>query len=343
MNVIDLLEEMGMQPKRVASSKGGEYHSRCPDIHCDGTDRFCTWPKEGNNGRYWCRKCLMHGDAIQFCRDFMGMDFFAACAKIGKQPTLSARQKNVRAKEKFVPRPLIVPENQWLQKALVFIQKSHQDLLDHPHLLNQDKDRGLVKQDIIDFQLGWNPLTIFEPRTSWGLQDMSGEGGSSLLCLPEGIVISSFREDTPIRIKIRRHNWTFEDKYPKYHIISGGMTCPTLYGDADKPLVIVEAELDAILVQRFAKDLCCCISLGGVTIRPDTFIDELLRNTSTVLFALDFDDSGNKAYKFWKSTYSHIEPWPVPKGKSPGDAYSLGVDLRRWVESGLKQRVRQMF
>jgi DNA primase len=337
MNVIDLIEEMGLQPKRVASCKGGEYHSPCPDSRCDGKDRFCIWPREGTDGRYWCRKCLRSGDAIQFCRDFMDMNFLAACAKIGKQPTRSTVRMTLRSREKFTPKPVTAPLDQWCQKAFVFMQKCHQHLLEHPHLLNQDKDRGLTRQNILDFQLGWNTSNIFVPRKLWGLMDMTEARESHLLCLPNGIVIPSFRDGIPIRLKIRRSDWKADDEYPKYHIVAGGMTCPSLYGDASKPLVIVEAELDAMLIQRFAYDICCCIALGGVCIRPDIVIDQLLRKTTTVLFALDFDDSGKKAYHFWQSTYSHIKPWPVPKGKSPADAYTLGVDLRRWVESGLKQ------
>ena len=45
---------------------------------------------------------------------------------------------------------------------------------------------------------------------------------------------------------------------------------------------------------------------------------------------------GKKAYKFWRDTYPHVQPWPVPRGKSPGDAFKEGVNLRLWIEAGLK-------
>ena len=339
MNVIELLEEVGVQPKRVASSRGGEYHSRCPDPNCDGHDRFCAWPKDGCDGRYWCRKCLRSGDAIQFCRDFLGLDFQSACARVGRQPVRQMKNLSVPTKEKFVPKLLSEPPEKWRKRAFALVYKSHQYLLAHPHLLNQDKDRGLNKQSIIDFQLGWNPTNIFEPRELWGIGESSAENGERLLCIPKGIVIPSFRENHPIRVKIRRNEWQPEDKYPKYHIIAGGMTCPSLYGGVRKSVVLVEAELDAMLIQKFAADICCCIALGGVSIKPDVIIDQVLRQASSILFALDFDDSGKKAYNFWQSTYPHMKPWPVPKGKSPGDAYSIGVDLRLWIEAGLKGNV----
>ncbi len=336
MNVLDLLKELGVHPLKVAASKGGEYHSPCPDASCDGKDRFCVWPEEGSDGRFWCRKCLRSGDAIQFCRDYMGMDFKSACLKVGKQSKNSSRNLLVRPKEKFIAKSLAMPSKEWEQRSADFVQKSHQYLLENPNLLNADKDRGLTIQSIVDFQLGWNSKDVFEPRELWGLPDLSKEGGSRLLCLPQGIVIPSFRDDIPVRVKIRRHNWKEGDEYPKYHITAGGITCPSFYGDIYKPLVIVEAELDAMLLQQLAADCCSCIALGGVTIRPDIITDRIIRQATTVLYALDFDDSGKKAYSFWKSTYHHIKPWPVPKGKSPGDAFKdHGVNLREWILKGI--------
>ncbi len=340
MNVGDLLEEMGVQPKLVASCKGGEYHSRCPDPQCDGKDRFCYWPKQGDDGRYWCRQCLRSGDAIQFCRDFMGMDFPSACAKVGRRPTLTPKS-SVPTIKQFIPKVLSISSEQWIQKASDFLQRAHEYLIKHPHLMNQDKDRGLTLQSIVDFQLGWNAADIFDPRQLWGLPDLSTEGGARFLCLPQGIVIPSFRENIPIRIKIRRHKWKPDDAYPKYHIVAGGMTCPAIYGDVSKPPVVVESELDAMLIQLFAADLCCCIASGGASIRPDEMVDKLLRQSTVILYALDFDEAGKKAFVFWKSTYPQLNPWPVPKGKSPGDAFNdYGVDLRAWIKQGIARASR---
>jgi len=337
MNVIDLLGELGVLPKKVSSTKGGEYHSSCPDQSCHGKDRFCIWPKEGPDGRYWCRKCLRSGDAIQFCRDFMGMDFKTACGKMGKGLSNPRPRNLVSLRPKFIPRTIDQPSDQWCQRASAFVSESHRYLLMHPHLLNEEKDRGLTLQSIEKFQLGWNPADIFEPRQSWALSDVSEATGARVLCLPQGIVLPSFRDGSPIRLKIRRHNWKPDDEYPKYHIIVGGMTCPTVYGDTSKPVVIVEAELDAMLIQQVAADVCCCIALGGVSIRPDIVVDRMIRQSPCILFALDCDDAGKKAYTFWQSTYKDLRPWLIPRGKSPGDAYLLGVDLRRWIEAGIRR------
>lgn len=103
--------------------------------------------------------------------------------------------------------------------------------------------------------------------------------------------------------------------------------------------MLVEAELDAMLIQQVAADLCCCVALGGVGTKPDIVVNQTLHQAPKILYALDFDEPGKKAYCFWKTTYKHIKPWPVPIGKSPGDAYNLGINLRSWIVAGLKQQL----
>jgi hypothetical protein len=39
--------------------------------------------------------------------------------------------------------------------------------------------------------------------------------------------------------------------------------------------VIVEAELDAMLIQHYAADLCCCMAIGGAGKKPDFVSDAL--------------------------------------------------------------------
>ena len=247
MNVLDLVEEMGFHPKRTSSTNGGEFHSPCPN--CEGTDRFCVWPKRGRDGRYWCRQCGKSGDAIQFCRDFMGMTYVAACEKVGVMPQLFPKggQKEFLT-PKFLPRRVSEPTDEWCDRAGEFIQSCHAYLVSNPHLLNGEKDRGLTLETILQFKLGWNLSDKFESRVSWGLGLSDGEERPESLCLPEGIVIPSFRTNKPSQLKIRRHRWSPEDHYPKYHIVAGSRTCPSLYGDVAKPFIIVEAELDAMLI-----------------------------------------------------------------------------------------------
>lgn len=334
MNILDLAIEMGLVPKRTASTKGGEYHSSCPGSSCGGENRFCIWPKEGENGCYWCRRCERSGDAIQFCKEFMGMSFTEACKKIGRSSSSINGTSLKFNREKFAPVLLRTPVDLWQQKALEFVLRSHENLCKDPSLINFDKNRGINLKAIQEFALGLNNEDTFQLRSDWGLP--SNESGSKLICLPKGIVIPCFREGSIVRVKVRRSNWKEREQFPKYQIVSGGTTCPSIYGSIDKPFILIEAELDAVLIQQIAGDLCTCIALGGVSNKPDSLIHEMLGKANKILFSLDFDDAGKKHFKFWKNTYSQLKAWPTPKGKSPGDAFLLGVDLRKWIIAGLK-------
>lgn len=338
MNIIDLLTELGIQAKRTASTKGGEYHSPCPDPNCQGKDRFCIWPSEGTSGRYWCRRCSRSGDAIQFCRDFMQMNFNEACIKIG-QSNPSSKLFSKQPNKTYIPPVIHEPSKLWIQSANYFIEECHQYLCQNPSLINLQKDRGITLQSIKDFKLGWNCFNRFKARDLWGLPIDQQNCQRSTICLSKGIVIPYYYANSPLRIKIRREEWSPEDSYPKYLIVKGSTICLSIYGDVSKPIILVEAELDAILIQQLAGDVCCCIALGSVANKPDKISHDLLCKSSSILFALDFDEAGKKAYPFWQSSYSNLKPWPVPRGKSPGDAYAWGVNLRQWIILGLQQRL----
>lgn len=85
--VLMLVEEFtsqGLHPKRVSAIHGGEYVCPCPE--CGGEDRFHIWPnREAKNctGVYWCRQCDCHGDAIQYCRDYLDLSFRDAIEYVG--------------------------------------------------------------------------------------------------------------------------------------------------------------------------------------------------------------------------------------------------------------------
>ncbi|MBU0513660.1 MAG: hypothetical protein KJ621_02695 [Proteobacteria bacterium] len=83
MNILDLLAEDGITPKRVASTRGGGYASACP--LCGGDERFRAWPEQGDGGRWWCRGCDRGGDLIQYLREVGGLDFPEAARLVGKE------------------------------------------------------------------------------------------------------------------------------------------------------------------------------------------------------------------------------------------------------------------
>src|ERR1700722_20801487 len=91
MDILDLVKENGIEPKRKAACHGGEYSSPCPFCK-DGNDRFLTWPQRHNKngeyqgGRFSCRVCGKYGDAITFLGLLHGINYLEACAQLRITP-----------------------------------------------------------------------------------------------------------------------------------------------------------------------------------------------------------------------------------------------------------------
>lgn len=336
MDLIELAKEAGLVPLR----EGKTYCSPCPA--CSGDNRFIIWPEEN---RYWCRRCKKNGDAIQFCRDFLEMNYFEACKKLN----LTGNLNNTRTVHKKAEKLHIAkfPSDLWLQKAWAFTLWSHQQLLKSPCELLKLYERGLNLDTIEKFHLGLcrDPTKkiasgFFLKRQTWGLdQEFKENGEERKLWLPYGIVIPSYDANKQIvKLKIRRLDWYPEDKYSKYVEVSGSMQQPSWFGQNDElPVTIVEAEIDAILIQQEASSLCSSLALGGAAKKPDAATDLRLRKNPLLLFALDFDEAGKKEFLYWRESYPHLRAWPIPKTKSPGDAFKEGISLQQWIYDGILQ------
>ncbi len=327
MSLLHIAQEFGLELKKTSPSGGGEYHSSCPK--CGGDDRFMIW--EGK-GTYWCRQCDIKGGTIRFCCDFLGLSYVDACKKIGVSPQRSHNW--IPARPIFAPKVANVPSEIWQQQAARFVQEAHRHVVQDIQALRTLEERGLISSTITTYSLGWNPVNRWDPLELWGLNDPV----KRRIYLPKGIVIPTFRDDMLIKLKIRRSEWHPHDRLPKYLEISGSMQTPQILGrDLTKPLFILESELDAMLMQQEAGDLCSCMAIGGAGKKPDASAHKLLTSGIPLLFCLDFDEAGKKAYRFWKETYPSVHPWPTPEGKSPGSAFQLGLNVRAWVECGINQ------
>lgn len=326
MKILELAQEIGLDPKRASSTHGGEYHSSCP--RCGGKDRFVMWV---SLGRYWCRQCGAKGDSIQFCRDYLNMNFQDACRRIGQESVI------LRQKAYF---PNLQPKNTppsalWMEKAKQLVTRCHQNLYHCPVACNHLYQRGLTKETIDRCLLGWNSSDQFLSMEEWGCS--RGGPDKKKLWIPRGIIIPTIKQGSPIKLKVRRSAWNTSDHLPKYVEISGSQKDFAVYGDESREIaVIIESELDGILLQQVASDLCVSIALGGVGKKPSLEMHQFIRSHKCVLLSLDFDEAGKRAYTYWKTAYPKIIAWPISRGKSPGDGYQLGIDLRSWIIDGIE-------
>ncbi|MCH9625153.1 MAG: hypothetical protein S4CHLAM123_03220 [Chlamydiales bacterium] len=321
MNLLTLAREYGLEPKRKSSTYGGEYASSCPN--CGGKDRFLIWPIQN---RYWCRQCCMSGNTTTFHREFLPTSSHRVIAKEDDNGWTSAI-----AKKNVFP-----VQAQWEAQALQFVRAAHQRLLMDDRAMETIKQRHLNLHTSKNHQVGWNPIHRHDPREKWGLSEKDAKERSTIF-IPPGIVIPTILSGKVIRISIRRSDWYQGACFGKYYIIPGSQSSFFICGYSSiKPLVLVEAELDAMLVGQECGSFCGVVATGGASKRPDMLSALLLAKAPLILFAMDFDEAGKKAFQFWKASFPRLHAWPVPKAKSPADAFEAGVNLREWIQVGLK-------
>lgn len=339
--LLELAGDYGLNLRKTSNSRGGEYHSSCPACG-EGIDRFVIWPQIN---RYWCRRCKINGDGIQFCRDFLGMSFKEACVKVNDFFKLDAKQDGCQEFRNSINAAL-EPPKLWQEKASAFVQWSQNQLQRSSDMLQTLSLRGLKESTIKQFRLGFceNPVSgysrdIFRNREEWGLpSECKPNGKPKKLWLPSGLVIPTMSNSgSVLKLKVRRQQWHKEDHLPKYVEISGSMQCSSIFGVTQhQVVVVVESEFDALLIHQNATDLCFCIALGGVTKKPDLHTEHLLRQAKFILWCLDNDEAGRNVAFWWRSAYPNLRFWPAPVGKSPGDAFKdHQVNLRDWILKGI--------
>lgn len=344
--MINLAEEIGLSPKRKASTNGGEYACSCP-FCSTGKDRFLIWPSRSNangeyrGGRYLCRVCGQYGDAITFLIKCHDLSYKEACKKLSLEPK---RRNSSFIGKKELKFPLAKnPPILWQEKANIFVQWCHSYLIKSPRALELLAKRGFTLESVHKFKLGFNPTDFFRERDTWGLDIQKKEDGTTKkLWLPKGIIIPTFWDDKVIKVKARRSDWQEGDKLPKYIEISGSKPCPSIYGNQSlESLLVIESELDALLVQQFAGDLLYCIALGGSSKPLDLETYNLVNKCPTSLFLPDFDLAGRKAWEKWQKLFNHLHRILTPLEKSAGDAYLSGVDLRQWLVDCITESIRK--
>ena len=216
--------------RKVASTHGGEYAGPCP--FCGGEDRFRVWPEQG---KYWCRQCGVHGDAIDYLRQKHGMSFREAVRAVGGgggvapagqvTPVTAARRQGEK------PSP-----PSWAAAGEKLAQERHEALLKDARALSYLHGRGLNDRAIAEFRLGWNP----QPGYRYGLH------------LPAGWVIPLYGVDGQFYgLQVRQPDGV----EPKYKLVAGSHH-PLMGRMAGKPVLLAaEGGFDMMLAWQEVDDL----------------------------------------------------------------------------------------
>lgn len=330
MTILELIQSDGFQSKKVATTRGGEYHGPCP--FCGGKDRFRIQPARD---RFYCRACEKSGDSIQYLKDFKGMKYFEALAFLGREPSFIKKP----TPPVLVPKAAAqAPPETWQEKAFTFAMQAQVRLWENAGAKMRQwlhTEKGLSDETIKRACLGYSPADIYEPRATWGLEPAyNDQGKEKKQWIPAGLVIPLIANDKIQRLRIRCDN---PGDGPRYIVVSGSNTTPLIIGQNKAAVVIVESELDALLLAQEAGDLCGTVALGSAQAKPDTQTHTILKDTPLILIALDTDEAGAKAsWNFWPETYGQkVKRWPTIQGKDASEAKVNGLDLRTWIIAGM--------
>jgi len=232
------------------------------------------------------------------------------------------------------------PLETWQEKGTLFALQSAARLWEPTAAAGRlrawlNAEKGLSDDSIRAAGLGFQPADLYEPRDAWGLPEaLNDKGNPKKIWLPAGLVIPFLQGDKVQRLRFRRSE---PGDGERYIIVSGSSSAPMAWGTTTAAVIIVESELDGLLLQQEAGDLCAVVALGSAQAKPDGRTDALLRSAKTILIALDADAAGAKAaWSFWPKQYGKkVKRWPCIGGKDPSEARLAGLNLRTWVEAGL--------
>lgn len=359
VNILDLLKECGMEPRKMSGSKGGEYHCACPGCGDGGkgrnSDRFHAWPDQNDaQGSWWCRQCNQGGDVIQFMREFQGKTFKEAASRSGKkvegqnyQPFKTpVRPQNAKPLQDLAPeKSSRESPDLWREKAAKLVAWSHENLKSNKEQLRKLADRGLNIKAVERFRLGWNPgergRDIFRPRDAWGLPEEISEktGKPKKLWIPRGLVIP-FLDDFG---RVERLRIRLQEGEPKYYVLPGGvcdpiplLAMPSSWPGQHQAVIVCESELDGMLISMSAGDVAGVVALGSSSAKPrHETAYRMVQSAAWIGLALDQDQAGDEALQWWLENYEcsrDIRPEDV---KDPGELIDKGRDVREWVLSCL--------
>lgn len=314
---VDLVALMGGDLRRVASTNGGEYAGPCP--FCGGKDRFRVWPNHpSGKGRWWCRQCGRHGDAIDFLRQREGLSYREAVERLGLPSPAGPPLSPARQERPPEPPPLNV---RWAMRA---IAEESEALLWTPAGARAREwlaGRGLREETLKAWHIGYRSAD----RWMHGLR------------VPRGIVIPCLVNGEPWYLKVRRPVPPLTG--PKYQMVRGGR--PALYGLdylTGKPVaVICEGELDALLLWQEAGDLADVVALGSATARPHPHFLTHLVTARRWLVATDRDRAGEQGAAWWEEFSRRVRRVRPLQGNDLTEFAQAGGDLRAWVEFRLAQ------
>ncbi len=297
----------------------------CP-FHDERTPSFGIVAKDPRF--FKCLGCGASGDAIHYVMYRQGIDFVDACRRLTngrKLPTHSAPKP-----QKYTTRPKIKPseppQQSWTKKAQEICERAKRSLLSDQSQWARDyiESRGIALQTAKRWTLGCSNHDRWYHPLEWGLP-----ADHKRVYLPTGIVFPWWIDGEVWRVNVRRLNVPKKKRYMGPAGFKNGL----FNADAvstDKPVILVEGEFDAILIEQEAGDIITPVATGTTSgARVQKWIYRLI-TPPLVLVSFDREKSGENAADFWLEKLKNSRRW-LPTGKDPGEMHNI----RSWIKAGV--------
>lgn len=351
--LLDLIALRGLESRRVSAAEGGEWAGPCP--LCGGRDRFRIWPEKAHDGhsiappgRYWCRQCGIHGDAIDYLRRVEGLSFAEACARLGVERPGRAVAPAYRPAPTlddprgWTPREYAPPSDAWREQAEALLARAQARLAGDADAQDWLTMRGITPRAAKIYGIGYHVASSggdgYASREAWGLDPETRNGKPRRLWLPRGWVIPARDADgrlLQLRIRRRPEDVKRFAQGVKYLPVEGSSMATLLLHPESQAFVVVESGFDAILLAALTGGRVGAVCAWSAAARPDARAHAALSAALCVLVALDYDAAGDKESAWWLSRYRAALRLPRLAAKDPGDAAACGVDLYAWLRDGM--------
>lgn len=284
----------------LLKKSGTSFMAACP-FHHEKTPSFQVHPKKQF---YHCYGCGANGNALSFVMQYDRLDFLDALDNLASRVGMELPQNSVTTHN-----PQLSSLTGIAREAALFY---YQQLKRHPKVLNYIEQRGLSKEIIREFGIGYSP-----PGWDNLLSHLGQNSEQRQLLMGAGLIIEKspgkyydrFRDRLMFPIRNARGQIigfggrTLSDETPKYlnspetSLFHKGTELYGLYEarqanqQLDK-IIIVEGYMDVITLAQFGINNAVA-TLGTAT--TTQHLQRLFRYTTDIVFCFDGDNAGQQA------------------------------------------------
>jgi 5S rRNA maturation endonuclease (ribonuclease M5) len=348
IDLVSLIEQESPVRFSKAAGNGTKRTQKASCPWCGGDDRFAVFTNEIPQ-RYYCGihggcGCGVHGDAIDFLREYRAIGYHEACDVLSVDAGSQYNGPTKRRQEE--PSDDQPPCDAWQKRGIELCAEWKETLWSDrgKPALAWLHGRDFTDETVKSAALGYNPTNRYDTPEKWGLP-----ADHDPLWIPRGIVIPWQLDGCLWKVNIRRgdkdiaadraraETQGISPKRRKYINVPGGSQ--GLYGassiKAGEPVILVEGEFDRLALLQATERSVAVVATGGTSHAHRARWIEALTLASPVLVTCDSDASGKQARRTWVQEIPGAVAW-LPWAHDINDMLVQGIGIKQWVDVGLE-------